>query len=543
MKKRLTSLFLCVLLVTAAFTGFSVHADEEGKFLSIGEVTLEATNLDVFGDGTAAYDAETDTLTLHDFVYEGKGAEHDGKITAIYANTNLNLVITGENSAYLERETAEDGADVFGLYVAGNLTVSGEGEFDAAGCNEFDALFATGTRSTGIYCGGLLDAKSGVIVGIGGDATVRSCGVNAMSLIVEGGTVVGLAGEANEFSLGVRTQGETTVTDGALKGYAGDNSANAYGIHITERGSFAVSGGSVLGVGGADCLGTSSGIRVASTCGDSTYFTDGKLEFAGENYGFDGDYGPHLGGYVEVIANGGYQGYSTSMSLRHPTPYFDGFVKMTAGATDVNAVRINDIDSYEYEDEYVRIKMAGQYEDVNPDSWYANAVRFCSERAFLSGTSATLFSPNMTMTRAMFVQMLAKMDGADLASYADVSTFDDVPAGKWYSAAVEWASDKGITGGVGNGCFDPNGQVSREQIAVFLKAFASYKGYDTDAEADIDGYTDAGDVHAWAVSGLKWAIGCDIISGTSATTLMPQMIATRCQVAQMAMKFCIKFGV
>jgi len=171
------------------------------------------------------------------------------------------------------------------------------------------------------------------------------------------------------------------------------------------------------------------------------------------------------------------------------------------------------------------------YSDINSGSWYAAACADMYNRDIMTGTSSKLFSPDSTVTRAMFVQVLAKLSGAALDKQAH-STFIDVPDGKWYTAAVCWAYEKGITGGVDATHFAPNSGVSREQIAVFLMKYAAITGRDTRKRADISSCTDASKISSWAKNAMQWAAAEKIITGTSPTTLSPKKLATRAQVAQ-----------
>lgn len=177
------------------------------------------------------------------------------------------------------------------------------------------------------------------------------------------------------------------------------------------------------------------------------------------------------------------------------------------------------------------------FEDVPAGSWYTDAVLYNTESAFMKGTGNGKFSPDLEFTRAQMVQMLANIDGADLSAYKDMQSFTDAPKGKWYTPAVEWANDKGITNGVGNGRFAPDEKVSREQIAVFLCAFAEMKGSELPDADDLSGYTDSAKISSWAKLPFAQAVALGLIRGTTDTTLSPSMEATRSQIAVMAQRF------
>ena len=172
------------------------------------------------------------------------------------------------------------------------------------------------------------------------------------------------------------------------------------------------------------------------------------------------------------------------------------------------------------------------FTDLKRDSWYSNAVSFCYNNGYFSGVTPRLFRPNMTTTRAMLVQVLAKAADADLSAVYPVP-FDDVKAGSWYEKAVGWAYANKITGGVGNRVFAPENAVTREQIALFLMRFAELRGEDVSMRADLSGYTDRAAVSGWAKDAVSWAVAKGLITGTTATTLSPRVEATRATVAVM----------
>ena len=168
--------------------------------------------------------------------------------------------------------------------------------------------------------------------------------------------------------------------------------------------------------------------------------------------------------------------------------------------------------------------------DVDAYKWYTEGIKYCYRYGLMSGVSSSSFLPNTPLTRAMFVTILAKIDGADLKEYTG-SSFNDIPTGKWYSKPVEWAFRNGYTSGTSEGYFSPDTPVTREQLAQFLYSYTKIKGYEMSEPASLDGYTDKGEISKWALNAMKWAVAEKLISGTSATTLSPKSQATRAQVA------------
>ena len=178
------------------------------------------------------------------------------------------------------------------------------------------------------------------------------------------------------------------------------------------------------------------------------------------------------------------------------------------------------------------------FTDVPAGSWYYGAAAYAYNNGLFAGTTATTFAPDMTMTRAMLVSVLWRLAGEPAPK--GTNTFDDVPNGAWYTDAVTWAAENGVVAGIGNGRFDPDGSVTREQTAVILFNYAQSKDYDVSARADLSVFPDAGSVSGWAQDALAWANASGLISGAvrgTQTILDPQGSASRAQVAMILMGY------
>ena len=103
--------------------------------------------------------------------------------------------------------------------------------------------------------------------------------------------------------------------------------------------------------------------------------------------------------------------------------------------------------------------------DVAAGSYYEKAVAWAIENGITTGTADGLFAPDASCTRAQGMTFLFR---ASKASADGVPAFSDVAADAYYAEAVKWATDNGITTGVGGGKFNPNGTCTRAQIATFL---------------------------------------------------------------------------
>ena len=145
------------------------------------------------------------------------------------------------------------------------------------------------------------------------------------------------------------------------------------------------------------------------------------------------------------------------------------------------------------------------FEDVIVTDEHFEAVRRAYNAGYFTGVSATEFAPDAGMTRAMFVTVLYRIAGepnVNLVFGTQNSEFTDVPAGAWYSAAVAWAVENGITAGTSDTTFSPNAIVTAEQLALFLYR---YMGMTGETVAPSNGDYGAGS-SAWARAAASWAV-------------------------------------
>lgn len=176
------------------------------------------------------------------------------------------------------------------------------------------------------------------------------------------------------------------------------------------------------------------------------------------------------------------------------------------------------------------------YTDVTAGDWYANAVTYVTLTGLMNGVGDA-FQPNTNLTRAMMVTVLYRMAGEPQVTQAN--PFQDVAADTWYTNAVIWASETGITTGATETTFAPTKALTREQLAAFFYRFAQYEsGGEIPAAGDnLAAFTDAGSISAYATDAVNWAVGEGLISGVGNSTLAPQNSATRAQVATILMRY------
>lgn len=175
--------------------------------------------------------------------------------------------------------------------------------------------------------------------------------------------------------------------------------------------------------------------------------------------------------------------------------------------------------------------------DVPETEWYYTPVKEAVGKNLFRGVSTHHFGPETKMTRAMLVTVLWRYEGSPEVGG---TPFTDVRATDWYATQVAWAAQNGVVNGVGNGKFDPEGEVTREQMAAILYRYAQKKALDTTARGDLGGFADQSKVSAWAKDALSWTVAAGIIGGSKdggKLLLNPLNGATRAEVAAILVRF------
>ncbi|WP_336789650.1 S-layer homology domain-containing protein [Paenibacillus sp. MMO-177] len=175
------------------------------------------------------------------------------------------------------------------------------------------------------------------------------------------------------------------------------------------------------------------------------------------------------------------------------------------------------------------------FRDVNTDDWFYSYVNFAYTYGLFNGTTSTTFSPGTSMTRAMFVQVLANLENVNRSGYTS-SRFSDVTDGQWYTAAVEWAAESGIVNGIKADLFDPNSPMTREQMLVILYNYMKYKGYEI-PESQSNSFADKSEISSWALKAVQALQGIGIVSGKPNNLFDPEATATRAEVATIFKRF------
>ena len=176
------------------------------------------------------------------------------------------------------------------------------------------------------------------------------------------------------------------------------------------------------------------------------------------------------------------------------------------------------------------------FEDVKSSDWYAAAVEYVYSHSLFSGTSATTFTPNGTMTRGMFVTVLGRMAGVDPDDYSGETPFSDVPPAAYYAPYVQWAAKYGIAAGTGGDKFSPDAPVSRAQMAVFFVRYFEAFGVDYETGANVTTTpADFASIPAYAQDAVLKLWKQELLNGDG-KRFSPESNATRAQMAALCMR-------
>lgn len=199
------------------------------------------------------------------------------------------------------------------------------------------------------------------------------------------------------------------------------------------------------------------------------------------------------------------------------------------------------------EDELYRGSIAGDaitcsswsnpFVDVKTGTWYEPSVRYTYESGLFSGVTQHTFEPDEKMTRAMFVVVLSRLYGAKTDNNVQ-SEFSDVKSGSWYTGAVVWASNAGITSGTSKTAFSPDEPITREQMCTMLIRYAAYANMPLVSDTSAEPFADEGDVSSYAKDAVKLMHDCGLISGKTKTKFMPKDDATRAEVSSILSRWC-----
>ena len=175
------------------------------------------------------------------------------------------------------------------------------------------------------------------------------------------------------------------------------------------------------------------------------------------------------------------------------------------------------------------------FDDVAQDAWYYGAVSRCAREGLMTGTAQNLFSPDLPMSRAMLVTALYRLEGEPQSGLESLP-FEDVDPQAWYFRPVLWGVEQDIVRGVEQHLFQPDENVTREQLAVILFRLSKAQPQ-THQDGAAGLFEDWQEVSEWAREGMSWALEEGIVTGRGEGVLAPGDSASRAEVAAMLCRF------
>ena len=183
------------------------------------------------------------------------------------------------------------------------------------------------------------------------------------------------------------------------------------------------------------------------------------------------------------------------------------------------------------------------FKDVKSGDWFYDAVRTAYQYELMVGMSEDTFAPQGAGTRAQVVTILWRLMGEPAP--AGSGSFSDVPGGQWYSDAVAWAAENGITNGYEDGTFRPLRNVTRQEFVKFLLNMAVYLDIastdDPWEDQSLDRFSDASDIAAWALPAERWSVGVGLQNGSAdgdgKLLLAPNRTVSRAELAAFLVNF------
>ncbi len=170
------------------------------------------------------------------------------------------------------------------------------------------------------------------------------------------------------------------------------------------------------------------------------------------------------------------------------------------------------------------------FSDIAETHWAYNQIHKVAEMGLFSGTGENIFSPDLPMTRAMFVTVLHRYAGSPEAEKSDFSDIED----SWYTDAVSWAARNGIVSGTGENKFSPDEYITRGQIATILCRYKNGKSLDVNS---INSFNDSGTIPDWGKESIAWAIEQGLIMGRTDGNIAFNDNATRAETAVIFTRF------
>ena len=173
-------------------------------------------------------------------------------------------------------------------------------------------------------------------------------------------------------------------------------------------------------------------------------------------------------------------------------------------------------------------RKATDFRDFDKSAWYAEAVSAAVDNGLLYGKGATIIDPNGDMTRAEMAAIINRSFGC--YAKADISKYKDVSKDKWYFEDVAMAVQMGTYNGRSNSIMAPDAPITRQE-AMTVVARALELDYDSYSKTDLSAFSDRSEISNWALPYVRAMIGADYIHGRG-KILAPLDNITRSEFAQ-----------
>uniref|UniRef100_UPI0023F9CD82 S-layer homology domain-containing protein n=1 Tax=Peptoniphilus vaginalis TaxID=1756987 RepID=UPI0023F9CD82 len=167
--------------------------------------------------------------------------------------------------------------------------------------------------------------------------------------------------------------------------------------------------------------------------------------------------------------------------------------------------------------------------------WAKEAINYVVEKGYFAGVSAREFAPNKAITRGQLVTVLGRILNINKTSFKS-NNFKDVKSDAYYAPYIAWAESVGITKGRGNGNFDPDKEITREEMAVMMVKFLKISGKNINAKGKEVSFKDDGNIESWAKDAVREMAKLGLVSGMEDGSFSPKTEFTRAQVAQVLYK-------
>ena len=175
------------------------------------------------------------------------------------------------------------------------------------------------------------------------------------------------------------------------------------------------------------------------------------------------------------------------------------------------------------------------FEDLKDDDWFYDAVKFAHENSLFKGVTEKKFGAETAMTRGMMITVLYRLAGAE---EKDTATFDDVDKDMYYSNAIAWAARLEIVNGVGDNKFEPDREITREEMATMMARYIKKMEIDvTGSEEEYVVYEDEKEISSFATEAIKDMQKFGLMEGKDDNKFDPKGNSKRCEVATLLMRF------